>query len=49
MRVLPVVLPPPSGRVGLVTAAGRTVSPAAAAFAEALREAAGARTGASAH
>jgi DNA-binding transcriptional LysR family regulator len=45
VRVLPVALPPPSGPVGLVTAAGRTVSPAAAAFADALREAAGARSG----
>ena len=45
VRVLPVALPPPSGPVGMVTAAGRTVSPAAAAFADALREAAGARSG----
>jgi DNA-binding transcriptional LysR family regulator len=42
LRVLPVTLPPPSGPVGWIAIAGRTPSPAAAAFAAALREAAAA-------
>ena len=40
VRVLPVRLPAPSGPVGVITVAGRTLSPAAADLVQALREAA---------
>jgi len=40
LRVLPVKLPPPSGPVGVITATGRPLAPAAADLVQALREAA---------
>jgi DNA-binding transcriptional LysR family regulator len=40
LRVLPVKLPPPSGPVGVITAIGRPLTPAAADLVQALREAA---------
>jgi DNA-binding transcriptional LysR family regulator len=39
-RILPVKLPPPSGPVGVITASGRTLPPAATDLIQALREAA---------
>jgi len=38
LRVLPVKLPPPSGPVGIITAAGRPLPPAAVDLVQALRE-----------
>jgi DNA-binding transcriptional LysR family regulator len=38
LRILPVKLPPPSGPVGVITATGRTLAPAAADLVQALRE-----------
>lgn len=40
LRILPLKLPPPSGPVGVITAVGRPLPPAATALIEALREAA---------
>jgi DNA-binding transcriptional LysR family regulator len=40
LRILPVKLPPPSGPVGVITAIGRPLTPAAADLVQALREAA---------
>jgi DNA-binding transcriptional LysR family regulator len=38
LRILPVKLPPPSGPVGVITAIGRPLPPAAADLVQALRE-----------